>query len=97
MFDLNEAQSIARKEVEKIVEADPELDESEVKEIRLESENARFWTFWADIPKLIEAGWNPGAIVVLIDKNDGRVLTEAEETQFYKTHEKTRRKIGFLK
>ena len=97
MFDLNEAQNIARKEVERIIEADPELDKSEVEEIRLERESELAWTFWAEIPKLVEAGWNPGAIVVLIDKNDGHVWTEAEESDFFKTREKTRRKIGFLK
>ena len=97
MFDLIAAQEIARKEVEKIIEVDPQLDKSEVEEVRLERESERAWTFRAPVPKLVEAGWNPGAIVVLIDKSDGHVWTEEEETQFYKTHEKTRRKIGFLK
>jgi len=97
MFDLYEAQKIARKEVEKIIEADPELDKSEVEEVHLERESELAWTFWAAVPKLVEAGWNPGAIVVLVDKNDGHIWTETEESEFFKKQERTRRKIGFLK
>jgi vacuolar-type H+-ATPase subunit E/Vma4 len=97
MFDLNEAHSAARKEVEKIIDADPELVESEVEEVRLARENERVWTFTADIPKLINEGWSPGAITVLIDKTDGHVLTEKQEADFHKNWESTRRRAGFIK
>jgi hypothetical protein len=97
MFDLNLALDIARKEVEKIIEADPELSNSEVEDAHLESENESFWTFAADIPKLIEEGWVPGAITVLIDKADGHVWTEEEKAKFEKNWENTRRRAGFVK
>ena len=97
MFDLNEARDTARKEVEKIIEADPELTESEVEEVRLARENESIWTFTADIPKLISEGWSPGAITVLIDKTDGHVLTPQQEADFHKNWENTRRRAGFVK
>lgn len=97
MFDLEEAQSIARKEVEKVIDADPQLNRSEVDEIRLERETERAWTFTADIPKLINQGWLPGAITVFIDKKDGHVWTEEEQTSFHKTWENTRRRAGFIR
>lgn len=97
MTDFNEALNTARQEVEKIIEADPELIESEVEEVRLARENERVWTFTADIPKLIEEGWSPGAITVLIDKSDGHVLTEQQEAEFHKNWENTRRRAGFVK
>lgn len=97
MVDLSEAKIIAREEVEKIIEADPELHETEVEEVRLERENEAAWTFTADIPKLINEGWVPGAIVVLVDKTDGHVLTEAEQVEFHKHRERTRRRAGFLR
>ena len=97
MFDLSEAHEIDRKEVETIIEADLELSKSEVEEVRLERENELVWTFTADIPKLINEGWSPGAITVLIDKNDGHVLTEEEQTNFHKNWENKRRRAGFIK
>ena len=97
MFDLTEAHNIARKEVQKIIEADSELDKSEVEEVRLERENEWVWTFTADIPKLINEGWIPGAIIVHVDKKDGHVWTEEEQSSFHKKWEKSRRKIGFIK
>ncbi len=97
MLDLNQAENVARLEVAKIIEADPELSESEVKEIRLERENESVWTFTADIPKLINEGWVPGAITVLIDKNDGHVLTEEEQADFHQNWENKRRRAGFIK
>lgn len=97
MYDLNEAHEIARREVEKIIEADQELSKSEVEEVRLERENELVWTFTADIPKLISHGWSPGAITVLIDKNDGHVLTEEQQTNFHKNWENKRRRAGFIK
>jgi len=97
MFDINEAQNAARGEVKKIIAADPELNETEVEEVRLVRENERAWTFAADIPKLINEGWAPGAIIVLIDKNDGHVLTEKEQIEFHKHWENTRRRAGFIK
>lgn len=97
MFDLNEAQNIARREVEKIIAADPELSEAEVEETYLERENEAAWTFAADIPKLIRQGWSPGAIVVLIDKKDGHVLSESEQTELHRHWENTRRRAGFIK
>ena len=97
MFDLNEARNTARKEVEKIIEADPELIKSEVEEVRLARENEGVWTFTADIPKLINEGWSPGAITVLIDKTDGHVLTEAQEDDFHKNWGNARRRAGFIK
>lgn len=97
MFDLDEALDIARVEVEKIIEADHELNNSEVEEVRLARENESFWTFAADIPKLIEAGWVPGAITVLIDKTDGHIWTEEEHANFQKNWESTRRRAGFIK
>ena len=97
MFDLNEAHETARREVEKIIEADQELSKSEVEEVRLECENELVWTFTADIPKLINQGWSPGAITVLIDKNDGNVLTEEQQTNFHKNWGNNRRRAGFIK
>ena len=97
MFDLNEAHRIAQREVEKIIEADRELSKSEVEEVRLERENELVWTFTADIPKLINQGWSPGAITVLIDKKDGNVLTEEQQTSFHKSCENKRRRAGFVK
>ena len=97
MFDLNEALINARREVEKIIEADPELIKSEVEEVRLARENERIWTFTADIPKLIEEGWSPGAITVLIDKTDGHVFCAEQEADFHKNYENTRRRAGFVK
>ncbi len=97
MPDLNQAENVARLEVAKIIEADPELSESEVEEVRLERENESVWTFTADIPKLINEGWVPGAITVLIDKNDGHVLTEEEQTDFHQNWENKRRRAGFIK
>jgi hypothetical protein len=97
MSDLNEALITARKEVEKIIEADAELVQSEVEEVRLARENERIWTFTADIPKLINEGWSPGAITVLIDKTDGHVLTPEQEADFHKNYENTRRRAGFIK
>jgi vacuolar-type H+-ATPase subunit E/Vma4 len=97
MTDFNEALNTARREVEKIIKADPELIQSEVEEVRLARENERVWTFTADIPKLIEQGWSPGAITVMIDKTDGHVLTEQQEAEFHKNWENTRRRAGFVK
>ena len=97
MSDFNEALDTARKEVEKIIEADPKLIQPEVEEVRLARENERVWTFTADIPKLIEEGWSPGAITVLIDKMDGYVLTAEQEADFHKNWENTRRRAGFVK
>jgi hypothetical protein len=97
MSDFNEALNTARKEVDKIIEADPELIQTEVEEVRLARENERVWTFTADIPKLIEQGWSPGAITVLIDKTDGHVLTAEQEADFHKNWENTRRRAGFVK
>ena len=97
MPDLNEALETARKEVEKIIAADPQLTETEVEEVRLARENQSVWTFTADIPKLISEGWSPGAITVLIDKTDGHVLTEKQEADFHKNWENTRRRAGFVK
>jgi len=97
MFDLHEAQNTAQKEVEKIIAADPELIQSEVEEVRLARENQSVWTFTADIPKLINEGWSPGAITVLIDKTDGHVLTAEQETDLHKNYENTRRRAGFIK
>lgn len=97
MFDLNEAHIAAQAEVEKIIEADPELDITEVEGVRLERENETVWTFTADIPKLIDEGWFPGAITVLIDKTDGHILTEEQEAGFHKNFEKTRRRAGFIR
>jgi hypothetical protein len=97
MVDLNQAENTARREVEKIIEADPQLSRSEVEEVRLERENELVWTFTADIPKLINEGWLPGAITVLIDKNDGHVFTEAEQADFHKNWENKRRRAGFIK
>lgn len=97
MFDLSEAQNIARTEADKIIEADPNLDKSEVEEIILVRENESVWTFEAKIPKLIEAGWVPGAITVVISKNDGHILTEKEQNKLYQNLENTRRRAGFLR
>lgn len=97
MPDLNEALNTARKEVEKIIEADPELNRTEVEEVRLARENERVWTFTADIPKLIDEGWSPGAITVLIDKTDGHVLTAEQEAEFHKNWGNNRRRAGFVK
>ena len=97
MLDLNGAQSIARKEVKRIIEADSALTQSDVEDVHLERENEWFWTFAADIPELIKEGWIPGAITVLVDKKDGRVWTEAEEAEFHKNWENTRRRAGFLR
>jgi len=97
MFDFNEAKNNARQEVQRIIEDDSELDESEVEEISFERENEWAWTFTAKIPKLIEEGWIPGAITVLIDKNDGHVWTEEEQSEFHKKWEKSRPKIGFIR
>ena len=97
MFDLNEALNAARNEVKKIIAADPELSEPEVREVRLVRENEQAWTFAADIPKLIDEGWVPGAVIVLIDKNDGHVLTEKEQDEFYKHLDNARRRAGFIK
>jgi hypothetical protein len=97
MFDLNDARNIARIEVAKIIKADPELIESEVKEVCLERENESVWIFTADIPKLIKEGWSPGAITILINKNDGRVLTDEEQADFHKNWENKRRRAGFIK
>ena len=97
MFDLSEAQNVARSEVKKIIDADPQLSEPEVEEVRLVRENERAWTFAADIPKLINEGWAPGAVIVLIDKNDGHVLTEVEQVEFHKHSENARRRAGFIK
>lgn len=97
MPDLNEALETARKEVEKIIAADPQLTETEVEEVRLAREDQSVWTFTADIPKLISEGWSPGAITVLIDKTDGHVLTEKQEADFHKNWENTRRRAGFVK
>lgn len=97
MFDLNEARNAACSEVKKIIDADPELSESEVEEVRLVRENERVWTFAADIPKLIDEGWAPGAVIVLIDKTDGHVLTEEEQVEFHKHWGDGRRRAGFIK
>lgn len=97
MFDLNEAYEIARREVETMIESDPELSKSEVEEVRLERENELVWTFTADIPKLIIEGWSPGAITIFIDKSDGHILTDAEQANFHKNWENKRRKAGFIK
>jgi hypothetical protein len=97
MFELSEAQNAARGEVKKIIDADPELSESEVEEVRLVRENERAWMFTADIPKLINEGWVPGAVIVLIDKNDGHVLTEEEQAEFHKHWKNVRRRAGFIK
>jgi hypothetical protein len=97
MSDFNEALIAARTEVKKIIDADPELTGTEVEEVRLVHENEGAWTFAADIPKLIEAGWTPGAVTVLIDKNDGHVLTDDEQIEFHKTWENARRRAGFIK
>jgi hypothetical protein len=97
MFDLNEALNLARSEVKKIIDADPELSESEVEEARLVRENEQAWAFAADVPKLIEAGWVPGAVTVLIDKTDGHVLTEKEQDKFHKHWDGTRRQAGFIR
>ena len=97
MVDLNEALNLARNEVKKIIDADPALSEPEVKEVRLMGENEQAWTFAADIPKLINEGWAPGAVIVLIDKNDGHVLTEREQVEFHKHWENARRRAGFIK
>lgn len=97
MFDLNEALNLARSEVKKIIDTDPELSESEVEEARLVRENERAWTFAAGIPKLIDEGWVPGAVIVLIDKTDGHVLTEKEEGEFHKHWDDARRRAGFIK
>lgn len=97
MLDFSEAKNIARIEVDKIIETDPELSQSEVKEIALVRENESVWTFAAEIPKLIDAGWNPGAITVVIDKNDGHILTENEQTKLYKNLDNTRRRVGFIR
>jgi hypothetical protein len=97
MFNLSEAHKVAQREVETIIEADPELSESEVEEVRLERENELVWTFTADIPKLINEGWAPGAITVFIDKNDGHVLTDEEQANFHKNWESKRRRAGFIK
>jgi hypothetical protein len=88
MFDFNEALGAAREQVKKIIEADPELNQAEVEEVRLARENERVWTFTADIPKLIEQGWAPGAITV---------LSEEQEADFHKNWESTRRRAGFVK
>lgn len=97
MFDLNDARNIARIEVAKIIKADPELIESEVEEVCLERENELVWIFTANIPKLINEGWSPGAITILINKNDGHVLTDEEQDDFQKNWEKKRRRAGFIK
>lgn len=97
MFDLSEAQNVARSEVKKIIDADPQLSAPEVEDVRLERENERAWVFAADIPKLIDDGWVPGAIIVLIDKTDGHVLSEMEQVEFHKHWEKGRRRAGFIK
>jgi|GEM_PF-3246170 len=97
MLDLNEALIVARREVGKIIDADPELSEAEVEEVRLVRENERVWTFAADIPKLINEGWAPGAVIVFIDKNDGHVLTAEEQVEFHKHWGNTRRRAGFIK
>jgi hypothetical protein len=97
MFDLNEAQNIAAKRVKKIIESDPELSESEVEEVRLERETELAWIFVAEIPKLIKEGWIPGAITLLIDKEDGHVLTEEEQIHFHKNLENERRRAGFIR
>jgi hypothetical protein len=96
MFNLNEALDLARKEVKKIIEIDPELSPLEVQEVRLVRENEKVWIFTADIPKLIEEGWSPGAITVLIDKTDGHVLNEEQEAQFHKNWGNMRRRAGFI-
>lgn len=97
MSDLNEALITARNEVKKIIAADPELCESEVEEVRLARENEHVRIFTADIPKLIEEGWSPGAITVMIDKTDGHVLSAEQEADFHNNWEKTRRRAGFIK
>jgi hypothetical protein len=97
MFDFSEAKNIARVEVNKIIETDPELSKSEVEEIVLVRENESVWSFAAEIPKLIDAGWFPGAITVVIDKNDGHILTEKEQNKLYKDLDDTRRRVGFIR
>ena len=97
MFDFNEAQKAARREVKKIIDADPKLSEPEVEEVRLVRENEQVWTFAAEIPKLIDEGWVPGAIIVLIDKNDGHVLNQEEQVEFHKHWDDARRRAGFIR
>jgi hypothetical protein len=96
MWNLTEAQNTAQNTVNKIIESDPDLSTFEVEEVHLERENELFWTFDADIPKLIKEGWIPSAITVLIDKKDGHVWTEQEQNTFHKNWENTRRRAGFL-
>lgn len=97
MPDLNEAQNTARCEVKEIICADPELSEADVEEVRLVRENEQAWVFAADIPKLINEGWSPGAVVVLIAKKDGHILTEEEQVEFHKHWGNARRRAGFIK
>lgn len=97
MCNLNEARNTAQNEVRRIIAADSELNNSEVEEMRLAHENELAWIFTADIPKLIKDGWSPGAITVCIDKKDGHVLTDEEQSDLHKNWDKNRRRAGFLK
>ncbi len=97
MTDLTDIQAIAQQAMETIINEDPNLIKTDVNELRLKRENAFAWIFVASIPKLIKAGWVPGAITIFIDKKDRHVWTQQEQEIFHRNQDDMRRRAGFIR
>ena len=85
---LQQALKIAEGELRHRVETAEELKGYDFSPVQLSRENPAFWVFSAGSPRLLEAGFIPGAIFVCVDKTDGHLWgTEAQEQYFSAVNE----------
>jgi hypothetical protein len=56
---------------------------SDFSAVELTKENEMFWTFFSGSESLGDAGHIPGGIFVHVCKEDGHILSQEEEAQYY--------------
>ena len=77
MISFDQAKRIAYERIDREAAAERAAGRA-VGEPRLFNEQDDYWTFGAAIPVLQEAGVSPGAILVSVDKKDGRIWEDED-------------------
>jgi len=80
-----EARKVAAKSIAQRINASLRLQAyGDFSDVRLESENAEFWTFVSGSQAWFNDGGAPAALFVSVSKADAHILTRDEVEDFYK-------------
>ncbi|MGH9831868.1 MAG: hypothetical protein ACRD9Y_02560 [Blastocatellia bacterium] len=89
MMDVEDALSIARREISEIIKNSDELRGYEFEPVRLRRWTGPYWVFSAESPQLTEEGSEQGEIFVCVDPFDGHIWSLEEQG----AHERSRSQI----